>query len=394
MIKQVFAAEQTKSVLLKYHQKKGYEIFKSFPLMLGDSTVMFTNSTITPFKKWFISPSVKPRNYALIQSCLRVGGASELVLVGFNPYYHTFFEMFGSGTFAISHIEAVQYLLELIDIFSLGRDRVYFTIPKEEPEFSKALKDNGIEQSHVFALSDNELFWQEWKFGKLGPVGRGLTVVYARTNIAQSVREMAEKPDEFVELLNLIHIYGQETNNGAIISATHPGFDLGVGIERLTAVLQGCNNYQIDTIRPLVEIVHDFLMSQGIKPDESETRACTDHLRAICMLISEGLSPSNKGQGYVLRKLIRRFLEFVWMAIGKIISVEVMAGSFADKFNQSSILGNIPSPMVADVIMKESDTFKQAIIRGRSIVRQRPKISPEVLRDTYGISEGLIHLVE
>lgn len=395
MAEQVLSVEQIKTVLLEYHRKKGYKIFKSFPLVSDDPTVMFTNSTITPFKKWFTDSSIKPQNYALVQNCLRVGGADELNLVGFNPYYHTFFEMFGSGTFAVSHEEAIYYLLEIVDYLNFEKSRVYFTIPEEEErEFYKALRGNGIEQSHIFTLGDNDLFWQEWKFGKLGPVGRGLTVIYSQTDIVRSVREMTEKPEQFVELLNLIHIYGQETEDGAIISVAQPGFDLGVGIERLAAALQGCNNYQIDSIGPLAEIVHGFLVNQGMGFDESIIRVCTDHLRAICILISEGLSPSNKEHGYVLRKLIRKFLEFVWIALGRIIQVETVVESFAERFNHCGIQAKVSPLIVTTSVIEESLAFRRAISRGRNIVRRRSDIPSKILRDTYGISRELIYLLE
>lgn len=149
--------QEIKTILIEFHKSKGYRLFDSFPLISADPTVMFVNATITPFKSWFTDDSIQPDNYALIQGCLRMGGASELNVVGRNPYYFTFFEMFGSGTFHTTHEKVVSYLLEILAVFGIEKKYLYFTIPVSE-DFLEALKRNGIKGTRIFKLSKNGYF--------------------------------------------------------------------------------------------------------------------------------------------------------------------------------------------------------------------------------------------
>lgn len=385
--------QEIKAMLLQYHRERGYKIFRSFPLVSDDPTIMFVNATITPFKSWFTNPDEEPKNYALIQRCFRIGGANELDSVGVNPYCHTFFEMFGSGTFALSHMEAIQYLLELLDILGLEKQRLYFTIPNDS-KFKSSLTINSIGQSHIFTLENNGVFWQEWRFGEFGPVGKGLTVIYSRSEEkVQSIGQMATDPDRFVELLNLIYVYGQEAQDGKAVPVPNPGFDLGLGIERLAAVLQGCDNYQINTIRPFVEIVVNFFRSQGYNLDETVTRILTDHFRAICVLIDEGLKPSNKKHGYALRKLIRRCLELAWYSAGQIVSTEILIERFCDQLGQCGVQRTSRS-IIVTIFKEESRALCKVIQKAKRILEKQPDVHPDVLWDTYGLSPKLATIIK
>lgn len=386
---------EIKSVLVEFHKNKDYRIFDSFPLVSPDPTVMFVNAAITPFKSWFADGSIRPDNYALIQECLRMSGASELDIVGTNPYYFTFFEMFGSGTFQVTHEEVVSYLLELLATFGIKKQNLYFTIPTEQ-EFHEALKRNGIEEERIFQLSENGYFWQEWKFGVPGPVGHGLTVIFSRSSEKmRSVEQLANDPDRYVELLNLIYIHSQSTSEGELVPIPNPGFDLGVGIERLAAVLQNCDSYRIDNILPLVETVRRFLSAHSEKPDEVVARICSDHFRAICALSAQGLVPSNKGKGYVLRKLIRRFLETIWSSIGRLEStrelIRRLSEVLEDQGSVTSISGHID---VVNKVLGEEKALLSIVQNAQQIIRKHPEASPQMLYDTYGISRTILTLAQ
>jgi len=384
--------KQIRLALLNHHQNKEYRVFSSFPLISSDPTVMFINATITPFKHYFLNEE-QPINYAFIQRCFRMGGASELELVGTNPYYHTFFEMFGSGTFSISYQEAVSYLLELLNLLAFKQDQLYFATPKEQ-DFRKSLIANNVEPTHIFNLGERKLFWQEWKFGRFGPVGSGLTVVYSRSpKKVSSIKEIVKGSDEFIELANLIHVYGKEMSDGSIVPAKNPGFEFAVGIERLAATLQGCNNYQIDTISPLTELVTSFFKEKGCYPDGAVVRLLTDHLRGICVLTDEGLKPANKRQGYVFRKLIRRTLEKFWIVIGQICPIEPLVEQFCCQFNQCSEEKISPTE-TAELFAEETNVFLTGIERAKKVLKKNPDISPAVLLDTYGLPKTLIPILE
>ena len=354
---------------------------------------MFVNATITPLKSWFVDSSVHPNNYALIQGCFRMGGASELDVVGVNPYYFTFFEMFGSGTFNTTHDQAVSYLLGLLVVFGIGKEYLYFTIPAGE-RFYEALRRNGIEEERIFQLAENGYFWQEWKFGIPGPVGHGLTVVFSHSSEKiESVEQLVINQDRYVELLNLIHVHSQSLPDGGIVPVANPGFDLGVGIERLAAVLQRCDSYHIDAILPLVQTVNDFLLEQKAEPDDISARICADHFRAIYVLLAQGLTPANKGHGYVLRKLMRRFLETVWSNIGGPMSTGKLVRDLAALFESSGLAAGLKKcDGVAEKILAEEDALLDIFRRIDQVLRRHPEASPQTLYDTYGISKVLLAL--
>lgn len=384
---------EIKTALLEFHRNRGYKLFEPFPLVSTDLTVMFVNATITPFKSWFVDSSIQPNNYALIQGCFRMGGASELDVVGTNPYYFTFFEMFGSGTFNTTHDQAASYLLDLLAVFGIGKEYLYFTIPVSE-EFYRALRRNGIEEERIFQLTENGYFWQEWKFGVPGPVGHGLTVIFSRSpESIESVEHLGSNQDRYVELLNLIHVHSQSLPDGRIVPIANPGFDLGVGMERLAAVLQRCDSYRIDAILPLVQTVNDFLSEQKVEPDDIVARICADHFRAICVLLAQGLTPANKGHGYVLRKLIRRFLETVWSAVGGPTSTGKLVRDLAALFESSGlVVGLKKCDSVVEKILAEEDALLDIFQRIDQVIGKHPEASPQTLYDTYGISKALLRL--
>lgn len=383
---------EIKASLLDFHKKMGYTIFESFPLISDDSTVLFTNAAITPFKEFFADPFISPLNYALIQKCVRVGGASELEKIGINAHCLTFFEMFGSGLFTNNAEQAVAYLLQLLNSIGITQERLYFTIPIEG-DFDAALARNGIPKSRIFLLTDNGAFWQKWQFGDPGLIGHGLTTIVSRVaQKARSIEQLIAQPEEFIELLNLIYIHAQTLADGSISSIPHPGFDLGVGIERLSAVLQGVNSYEIDTVEPLVQVTSKFLSSKVRISNKATTRICADHLRTIAMLLGEGLMPSNKKQGYVLRKLIRRFLETIWISVGHIVTTEPLIIDFISilrsQGNETIIASN-----VIQSIREEESALKAVIQKSKSVLYKQPEISLHKLRDTYGLPSSLISLV-
>lgn len=385
------STKQIKSALLEFHRKRGYKIFDSFPLVSQDPTVMFVNATITPFKHYFIYEE-RPDNFAFIQRCFRMGGASELKLAGCNPYYHTFFEMFGSGTFFANYQEAIIYLLELLDSLTLEREKTYFAVP-DKKNFRNNLITNGVNPSRIFILKEKDIFWRNWNFGKIGPVGKGLTIIYSRSQEKiSSLEQIIKGSDDFIELGNLIDIYGQKTKDSKIISVKNPGFEFAVGIERLAAAIQNCNNYQIDTILPLSQFISSFFQERECFPSEAKIRIFTDHLRAICVLIDEGLMPSNKLHGYVLRKLIRNTLKDYWIAFNQISSMEQLLKEFCYQFNQCSE-EKISCQKVTLLINQETKKFLIAIEKAKKVLKKNPHIPPAVLSNTYGLPRDLISII-
>ncbi|MSR79045.1 MAG: hypothetical protein EXS59_02780 [Candidatus Taylorbacteria bacterium] len=374
--------------LLEYHRIRGFVLYESFPLVTDDPTVLFTNATVTPFKHFFGNQDVTPHNYALIQRCLRVGGgAGGLETAQQNPNYSSLFEMFGCGLFNCAYPVAVKYFIDMLDHIGLPKAKLRFTVP-EGSDFTDALIKNGIENSSIFAINENGEFWQEWRFGKNGLVGKGLTAIFARENHhTRSVDEMINQPQSFVEIGNLIHIHGKAEAE-RIIPVAHDGFDVGIGIGRLAIALTGGTLYELSPFRELVEIVAKSLKMLGVDDLSTGTsRVVTDHLRSIVALTQEGVIPGNKQQAFVLRKLIRSLLEIVWLSVGKVVSLAEITSAFAEFDSPGQSLP------VVKVVIEEERIFRETLERGRVILAKNPLLTSEILRDTYGIRQSLLPLI-
>lgn len=382
-------ANEIGNELLEYHRRSGYEIHDSYAVLSPDPTVLFTNASMTPFKYLYAQDLPRKPNYAIIQRCFRMGGASDLELIGRNPYFHTMFDMFGSGTFGIDHARAVQYLLELMTWFGLEQNQLYFTVPADTG-FKNAILAAGVDPAMVFELSHNGHFWCDWKFGENGPIGNGLTLVYSRHGSSvQTVEQLFQDSDEFVELLNLIYIHSR-SQSGQLIKCQNPGFDLGMGMERFVAVIQGVNNYQIDSMQSLIETVRKSLETTGCHAEEPLLRLLVDHLRAAIFLIDEGLTPSNKKSGYVLRKLIRRILEQVWLNTGTTINLDAVIESLCLAiFDQQSNT----CPLTQGIFRAEASSLLQALNKARRLLDKAPYTNPQFLKDTLGVSIKLLTLI-
>ncbi len=378
---------ELKNTLFEYHRTRGFVLYDTFPLVSNDSTVLFTNATITPFKHFF-DGDVVPHNYALVQHCLRVGGgAGELETARINPNYSSLFEMFGSGFFGCQHLEAVEYFIGILDSVGLPMKNLRFVVSEASP-FSNVLLTHGVAESSIFTIEENGEFWHEWRFGKNGLIGSGLTVVFARNNMeAKSVDEMAADYETFVEIGNLIHVYGRVSGN-EVLPIPHEGFDVGMGVARLAIILQNKTLYELPPFNGLMEVVAAQMASLTNKSvDNGTLRVIVDHLRSIDALIQEGLRPSNKKHAFVLRKLIRSLLEIIWVSAGRIISPTEMISAFA-QYDTPGI-----APLVESVVSEEGRTFCKVLEQGRKVLAKNSGLDSETLKSTYGIRQSLIPLL-
>lgn len=380
--------QQLKKSLIEYHRARGFVLYDSFPLVGNDATVLFTNATITPFKRFFEDKSVVPHDYALIQRCLRVGGgAGGLDTAQSDPNYSSLFEMFGSGLFNSSYPAAVDYFLGMLGCTGLPIGHFRFTVP-ENSAFDEALRKNGVPSSSIFALQANGEFWQEWRFGKDGLVGKGLTAIFARENRpANSINVMLSNPAAFVEIGNLIHIYGKVADE-EIVPAAHEGFEVGIGMGRLAIALEDKTLYALSPLRELMGVVVESLRTLVQKDlDIGDLRVIIDHLRSIGVLIQEGVKPGNKQQAFILRKLIRSLLEKVWLFSERAVSLAGVISAFAELDSPQH------SALVAEIISQEERIFQETLERGRVLLAKNPSLLPEVLKSTYGIRESLLPLI-
>jgi alanyl-tRNA synthetase len=308
---------QVRQKFLDYFASRDHRIVRSSSLVpANDPTLLFTNAGMNQFKDVFLGEEKRDYTRATSsQKCVRAGGKhNDLENVGYTRRHHTFFEMLGNFSFGdYFKAEAIDFAWELVTRdFGLDKDRLYVTVFREDDEAEVLWqKVAGVPKSRIFRLDEKDNFWQ---MGETGPCGPSSEIHYdlGREN-AEPGRENEEFPNDgggrFVEIWNLVFMQFDRSSEGILTPLPRPSIDTGMGLERLTAILQGkVSNYDSDLLRPIIDdAARIFRVSYGENERASTVlRICADHARATAFLIHDGVVPSNEGRGYVLRKIMRR----------------------------------------------------------------------------------------
>jgi alanyl-tRNA synthetase len=313
---------------LDFFIEKGHrEVHSSLLVPANDPTLLFTNAGMNQFKDVFLG--LEKRDYVRAttsQKCVRAGGKhNDLENVGFTNRHHTFFEMLGNFSFGdYFKKDAIAYAWELItspEWFGIEKEKLYVTIFKGENGVPRDVEAYDLWLRHVpkdriyeFGAKDN--FWQ---MGDTGPCGPCSEIHYDMGVAAsdQSHTDCAFGCDcgRYVELWNLVFMQFDRDASGKLTPLPKPSIDTGMGLERLTAVLQGViSNYDTDLFTPLIKRAAELtgaalkkeLDKEAHTKSAASLRVIADHSRAATFLISDGVTPANEGRGYVLRKIIRR----------------------------------------------------------------------------------------
>jgi alanyl-tRNA synthetase len=309
---------------LDFFVQKGHkEVHSSSLVPANDPTLLFTNAGMNQFKDVFLG--LEKRDYSRAttsQKCVRAGGKhNDLENVGFTNRHHTFFEMLGNFSFGdYFKKDAIAYAWELItskEWFGIAKDKLYVTIFEGSGEPMPVSRDTeaydlwvaqGVAKERIFdgGLKDN--FWQ---MGDTGPCGPCSEIYYDMGAIASDQGHSDCKfgcdCGRYVEIWNLVFMQFDRDTSGKLNPLPKPSIDTGMGLERVTAVLQGViSNYETDLFAPLIRFAAEQL--NVAKPADfiASLRIIADHSRAATFLISDGVLPSNEGRGYVLRKILRR----------------------------------------------------------------------------------------
>ena len=306
-----------RQTFLDYFAGRGHRIVRSSSLVpANDPTLLFTNAGMNQFKDVFLG--MEKRDYVRAttsQKCVRAGGKhNDLENVGYTRRHHTFFEMLGNFSFGdYFKRDAIAFAWELITkVYGLDKERLYATVFREDDEAEVLWQEvTGIPKSRIFRLDEKDNFWQ---MGDTGPCGPCSELHYdLGPDAAEPGREHEEFPEDgggrFVEIWNLVFMQYDRSAAGVLTPLPRPSIDTGLGLERLTAILQGkTTNYETDLIRPIIDHAAGlFKMQYGDDARVDTTlRIAADHARATAFLIHDGILPSNEGRGYVLRKIMRR----------------------------------------------------------------------------------------
>ena len=297
---------------LGYFSKNQHEIIESSNIVPNnDPTLMFTNSGMVQFKNVFTGIENKSyKTAATSQKCIRAGGKhNDLENVGYTPRHHTFFEMLGNFSFGDYFKEkAIYYAWELLTKdFGISKDRLSATVYSEDEEAFKLWKKvAGLPESKIIKISTSDNFWS---MGETGPCGPCSEIFFDHGDKLKGGPPGSpdQEGDRFIEIWNLVFMQFEQISKDKRIDLPKPSVDTGMGLERITAVLQGTHdNYAIDHFKKLILASSEITNTKIDNNTIASHRVIADHLRASSFLIAEGVLPSNEGRGYVLRRIMRR----------------------------------------------------------------------------------------
>ena len=389
---------EIRDTFLKYFEKNDHKIVESSNLVPNnDPTLMFANSGMVQFKNVFTG--LEKREYkraTTSQKCVRAGGKhNDLENVGYTPRHHTFFEMLGNFSFGDYFKEkAIELSWNLITKdLGLNKNRLYFTVFNEDDEAFKLWKKiSGFGDDRVIKISTSDNFWS---MGETGPCGPCSEIFYDHGDHLKGglPGSKDQDGDRFIEIWNLVFMQFEQISKEKRVNLPKPSVDTGMGLERITALLQGTHdNYATDHFKKLIESTSEVLKRKPDKNNISSFRVIADHLRASSFLIAEGVLPSNEGRGYVLRRIMRRGMrhshllgakEPIFFNIFKTLQEEMSENYPELKRAQS---------LIKETLKMEEEKFLVLLDRGIKILNEEiskiNKVLPgEVafkLYDTYG----------
>ncbi len=370
---------------LDYFVQHGHkEVHSSSLVPANDPTLLFTNAGMNQFKDVFLGLETRDYKRATTsQKCVRAGGKhNDLENVGFTNRHHTFFEMLGNFSFGdYFKKDAIAYAWELItspEWFAIEKEKLYVTIFNGEggvPRDAEAYDlwaAQGVAKDRIFEFGAKDNFWQ---MGDTGPCGPCSEIHYDMGAIAsdQGHTDCAFGCDcgRYVEIWNLVFMQFDRDASGKLNPLPKPSIDTGMGLERVTAVLQGViSNYETDLFTPLIEqavqLTAKGTTSQPISDEELRAawRIIADHARATTFLISDGVLPANEGRGYVLRKILRRAIRH-----GRLLGTDKpfmhkMVYAVRDVMNDAYPELNESADRVSEAVLAEETRFGHTLAIG------------------------------
>ncbi len=381
---------------LNFFASKGHEIIPSAPLVPNDATLLFTNAGMVPFKSIFTGevPRPTPPIRTSCQTCIRAGGKhNDLDNVGYTARHHTFFEMLGNFSFGeYFKKDAIAYAWEFVtQVLKLPKDRLYVTVHESDDE-AFALWEQHIAKERIYRFGDHDNFWQ---MGDTGPCGPCSEIFYDQGGEHFNTPEdyMGGDGDRFLEIWNLVFMQYERSSDGKLAPLPKPSIDTGMGLERVTAIMEGkFSNYDSSLFMPLINEVAALCGKPYAYESGASYRVISDHIRSVTFLLAQGTTFDKEGRGYVLRRILRRAIRhgyllgikepFMYRLVDKVC--ELMGGHYAYL--------NEKKEAVKEQIRLEEERFLATIASGlelfeSELARTKDIFSGEAafkLYDTFG----------
>ncbi|MHB8166516.1 MAG: alanine--tRNA ligase, partial [Sulfuricella sp.] len=310
-------SSEIRKIFLDYFASKGHAVVASSSLVPHeDPTLLFTNAGMNQFKDVFLGFDKRPYTRAASsQKCVRAGGKhNDLENVGYTARHHTFFEMLGNFSFGdYFKREAIHYAWELLtDVFKLPKDKLWVTVYAEDDEaYDIWTREIGVPAGRVIRIGDNKgaRYTSDnfWMMGETGPCGPCSEIFYDHGEpiFGGPPGSPDEDGDRYIEIWNNVFMQFNRDEQGVMHPLPKPSVDTGMGLERISAVLQHVHsNYEIDLFQTLIKAAARETHCADL--DSPSLKVLADHIRACSFLIADGIIPGNEGRGYVLRRIIRR----------------------------------------------------------------------------------------
>ena len=399
-MKKMTSAE-IRNAFLDYFAGQGHEVVSSSPLIPGnDATLLFTNAGMVQFKDVFLGSD--KRNYSRAttsQRCVRAGGKhNDLENVGYTARHHTFFEMLGNFSFGDYFKEdAIRFAWTfLTETLGLPKERLWVTVHHSDDEAERIWKETmGIDPERFSKLDEDNF----WAMGDTGPCGPCTEIFFDHGSDVWGgpPGSPEEDGDRYIEIWNVVFMQYNRSADGEMTPLERPSIDTGMGLERIAAVMQGVHsNYEIDLFQNLLAATAEVVGTSD--RDNKSLRVIADHIRSCSFLITDGVTPSNEGRGYVLRRIMRRAIRhgnklgaqgaFFYKLVAPL--VKEMGEAYPELAKMQE--------QVERVLLKEEEQFARTLDKGLALLEEEianlkgtvvPGSAVFKLYDTYGFPVDL-----
>ncbi|MDD3528263.1 MAG: alanine--tRNA ligase [Gallionellaceae bacterium] len=364
---------------LDFFASKGHAVVDSSSLVPHDDpTLLFTNAGMNQFKDVFLGFDKRPYSRAATsQKCVRAGGKhNDLENVGYTARHHTFFEMLGNFSFGdYFKQDAIQYAWELLtEVFKLPKDKLWVTVYAEDDEaYDIWTKEVGVPAERVIRIGDNKgaryASDNFWMMGDTGPCGPCTEIFYDHGEgiYGGPPGSPEEDGDRYIEIWNNVFMQFNRDEQGVMHPLPKPSVDTGMGLERISAVLQHVHsNYEIDLFQKLIAAAARETKCADL--NSPSLKVLADHIRACAFLVSDGIIPGNEGRGYVLRRIVRRAIRHGYKLGARAAFFHKLVPDLAAEMGQAypDLVAN--QARVMDVLKMEEDRFFETIEHGMAIL--------------------------
>jgi alanyl-tRNA synthetase len=381
---------------LEFFRRNGHAVVASSPLVPGnDPTLLFTNAGMVQFKDVFLGQDKRAYSRATTsQRCVRAGGKhNDLENVGYTARHHTFFEMLGNFSFGdYFKREAIEFAWGfLTEELKLPANRLWITVHSEDDGAEKIwLEDIGIPRERVIRIPTSDNFWQ---MGDTGPCGYCTEIFYDHgPDVAGGPPGSPDADgDRYIEIWNLVFMQFNRDDKGVLHPLPRPSVDTGMGLERISAVMQGVHsNYDIDLFQDLIGAA---ARATGVKDlEDNSLKVIADHIRACSFLIVDGVIPGNEGRGYVLRRVIRRAIRHGYKLGCKQPFFHTLVAELARVMGEAYPELPAARTKVEQVLRQEEERFAETLEHGMAVLDGALKKEDRMLDgstvfklyDTYG----------